>query len=535
MRRTLLSTLLGLGVMALPACTKDFLDINSHPYQPADLSADDYLLSSTFNKVAGAVISEDVNTAQFTEALLGGPAGGYFATAGSFQNTFDNFNPKNDWSRVLMHTDRIIPQLYTNLEKIETYARQTENQIPLAMALVMKVLTMHRVADTYGPIPYSKIEVGGKIEVPYDSQPEVYQHFFEDLDRALEIFRAHREERYVLSADYVYGGDILRWAKLANSLKLRLALRIVYADPAQAKTRAEEATHDALGLITDNADNARWDYFSTSVNPLYTAVRYNKPVFASHGGDTQAAADIICYMNGYADPRRAKYFTPSDWGEDYPYVGLRRGIIIPSLGDVGYRYSSPLIQSTDAVLWMNAAEVAFLRAEGQAVFGFDMGGRAEDFYNQGIRLSFAQWGVAGADAYLANSTAIPTAYRDPSGADSYAENLAQITIRWSEGASAEEKQERIITQKWIANWMLGMEAWADYRRTGYPRLMPATPAGNKSNGLVDSRLGLRRLPYPREEFAANGGKNVQEAIARYLGGPDQMATRLWWDAKPATR
>lgn len=534
MRHSLLPYILGLGLLSLSACTKDYIDINSHPYQPGDLSADDYLLGSTIGKVAGTVISEDVNTAQFTDCLLGGPAGGYFATAGSFQNTFDNFNPKNDWSRVLMRSDRIIPQLYTNLASIESYARQTENQIPLAIALVMKVAAMHRVADAYGAIPYSKIEVGGKIEVPYDSQPDVYKHFFEDLDKALSIFRAHRNERYVLAADYVYGGDILHWAKFANSLKLRLALRIVYADQALAKAKAEEAVRDDLGLITANTDNAKWNFFSTSVNPLYTATRYNKPTTASHGGDTQAAADIICYMNGYSDPRRAKYFTPSDWGAEYPYVGLRRGIIIPSLGDVGYKYSSPLIQSTDPVLWMNAAEVSFLRAEGKAIFGFDMGGSAEDFYNQGIRLSFAQWGVSGADAYLDNSTAIPSAYKDPSGADSYTDNLSTITIKWDEGASNEVKQERIITQKWIANWMLGNEAWADYRRTGYPRLMPATQAGNKSNGLVDSRLGMRRLPYPQEEFSANGGKNVKEAVARYLNGPDQLSTRLWWDAKPAS-
>lgn len=533
MRYSLLTPILGLGLLSLTACTKDYLDINSNPYQPASLVADDYLLGSTIGKVAGSVISNDVNTTQFTECLLGGVAGGYFASAGAFQNTFDNFNPKNDWSRVLMHSDKIIPQLYTNLDAIESYARQTDDQVPLAFALIMKVLAMHRVADAYGPIPYSKISVGGKIEVPYDSQPELYQHFFEDLDAALKILREHRGESYVLRDDYVYGGNIQRWAKLANSLKLRLALRIVYADQALAKAKAEEAVRDDLGLITDNADNAQWNFFATTVNPLYVATSYNRPLTATHGGDSQAAADIICYMNGYNDPRRAKFFTPSDWGAEYEYVGLRRGIIIPALGTVGYKYSSPLIQSTQPVLWMNAAEVAFLRAEAKAVFGFDMGGSAEDFYNQGIRLSFAQWGVAGADAYLQNNQLTPTAYRDPSGADSYPENLSLITIRWDEGATTEEKQERIITQKWIANWMLGNEAWADYRRTGYPRLMPATQAGNKSNGLVDSRLGIRRLPYPQEEFSSNGGRNVKEAIASYLHGPDAMSTRLWWDAKPA--
>ena len=95
-------------------------------------------------------------------------------------------------------------------------------------------------------------------------------------------------------------------------------------------------------------------------------------------------------MNGYKDNRREKFFTKSEWaGQDY--VGMRRGIVIPELKTTGHKYSGVNIAPTSPLYWMNAAEVAFLRAEGQAVFNFSMGGTAESFYNQGIRLSFEQW------------------------------------------------------------------------------------------------------------------------------------------------
>ena len=181
-------------------------------------------------------------------------------------------------------------------------------------------------------------------------------------------------------------------------------------------------------------------------------------------------------------------------------------------------------------MWMNAAEVAFLRAEGKAVFDFNMGGDAEGFYNEGIRLSFEQWGADGADAYMADEENVPETYVDPFSGQSYNEKLSTITVKWDEGATKEEKQERIIIQKWIANWMLGHEAWSDYRRTGYPHLIPATADGNKSGGVVDSKKGARRMPYPAEEYSSNLN-NVNEAVSKYLKGPDNMATDVWWACK----
>ena len=173
-------------------------------------------------------------------------------------------------------------------------------------------------------------------------------------------------------------------------------------------------------------------------------------------------------------------------------------------------------------MWMNAAEVAFLKAEG-ALRNWNMGGTAKEFYEQGVKLSFAQWGANGADAYLADNTSMPASYKDPAGLNTYSGATSQITIKWEDG-DFEKSLERIITQKWLANFPLGQEAWAEYRRTGYPMLMPVVV--NNSAGVVNSARGARRLAYPQEE-RLNNAENYVNAVG-LLGGADNMATDLWW-------
>ena len=532
MKRNLIINKLMLGTLALGlfSCTEKYFDINSNPYQPGNLSADDYALGSAMNNLASAVISSDVNTAQFTDCLLGGPCGGYFADSkAGWSATISNYNPTDDWTYVLMGSPEVIPVLYSNLNTIKIVSDNTNNPVPYAIASIIKVAAMDRVTDTYGPIPYTKIGEDGKISVPYDSQEAVYDAFFNELNVAIATLSDNKDAALVATADYVYGGDVQKWIKFANSLKLRLAMRIVYADEAKAKEMAESAVNQEFGVIEENADNAAWNYFGSVSNPLFTAVRYNED---TSGGDSHPAADIICYMNGYNDPRRANYFEPAKFSEGGTYVGLRRSINMQKADAYFSSYSRIKISSSDPIRWMNAAEVAFLRAEAVAVFGFNMNGTAEDFYNKGIRLSFEQYGLSGADAYLADATSKPQTYTDPAGLNSYPNTISEITIKWDEAADKEEKQERIITQKWIANWMLGHEAWADYRRTGYPKLIPATDEGNKSGGKVDSRRGARRMPYPAAEISGTNSANVAYAIANYLGGLDNMGTDVWWACKP---
>lgn len=517
----------------LMGCTGNYLNINTNPYEVSkeQTLTDGYAIGAAITALCGTVVSTDVNTAQFTDCLLGGPMGGYYSTTGAFEKTIDNYNATDDWTRVFMASDRIIPTLYSNLNELKNI---TEDPVTLAIAQTIKVAAMLRVTDTYGPIPYTQIGQGGKITVPYDSQEAVYDAMFAELDEVIATLTENKLSGISPNADPVYDGTAVKWCKFANSLKLRMAMRIVYADPVKAQKYAEEAVSHEIGVFVSNADNAtlRTVAFGDKGNPLYTAIKYNQPTGCNTGGDTHAAADIICYMNGYNDPRRPVYFIPSEF-EGFEYAGIRIRIEKPALNSVGRKYSGVNISPSDPLVWMNAAEVAFLKAEAKAVFDFNMGaGSAEEFYNEGVRLSFEQHNVAGYEAYIMDDTSRPASYIDPAGLNNYSSVLSDITIKWDEGAPVEKKQERIITQKWIANFNNGNEAWADYRRTNYPALMPASDAGNKSDGLVSSEFGARRMKYPLAEYT-NNGENVNAAVSQHLGGPDRMSTRLWWDCNPA--
>ncbi len=523
--------------LAMSACTGDYLDINSNQYQPGSLTADDYALGSSMTNLCGRVIPSDVNMCQLTDCLAGNVMGGYYADGnGNFTNSFAFYNPSNGWSRVLMEANQnsIIPTVYTNLSIVEGFAETAGDPVPLAIANIIKVAAMHRITDAYGPIPYTQIGFEGIILTPYDSQEDVYNAFFNDLDQSIATLNDNLGAALNPLIDEVYSGNVAKWVTFANSLKLRLAMRIAYANPTLAKQIAEQAVAD--GVMETNADNAAYRHYTQGGNPYFNAT-------IGYGNDSRPAADIICYMNGYNDPRRATYFTKSNWvdedgaylvnsnGVSAEYCGVRRGWATYARDGWALNMSVLGVQPTDPTMWLSAAEVAFIRAEGVAVFGWNMGGTAEELYNKGITLSFEYNGCSAAEAqaYLADATSVPAGYYDPSGANPYNGSLPAVTIAWDDNATVEQKQERIIIQKWIANYPLGNEAWADLRRTGYPKLIPV--AVNKSGGVVSSQLGPQRMPYPQEEYT-NNGANVQKAVADYLKGPDNMATKLWWACKP---
>lgn len=533
-----LTALCGLG-----ACTANYLEVNSNPYEVTrdQMEAKDYAVASGLSAMFGSVVSTDVNTAQFTDCLLGGTQGGYYADAnGGWITTISKYNPTDDWTRVFLYSDKIIPQLYSNMANVEGIS---DDPVIRAICKIVKVCVLNRVTDAYGPIPYSEIGSTGKIQVAYDDQAMVYSQMFDELDEAIALLDENIDTSITASADLVFDGTAVKWCRFANSMKLRLAMRVVYTDFTSSKgltprQLGEQAVAHPIGVIESNADNAQLSpkAFGKDGNPVYTACMYNTPNASVTGGDSHAAADIVCYMNGYGDPRREKYFSRAQFtGDNVPdYVGMRRGIAIPSLDKVGLLYSGVnFVEGMNTkIQWMNAAEIAFLKAEAAGVFGWNVGGDAKMFYEQGVRLSFEQWGVGGVDDYLAG-TSLPETYVDPNGgANSYSPQLSQLGVAWNDSASKAEMQERIIIQKWIANFHLGNEAWADFRRTGFPHLIPAmeSAVGNNNQGISNLLLGARRMPYPADEVT-NNPENYAKAV-ELLGGRDNMATRIWWDCNP---
>lgn len=513
MKKKILNIVLAAAVTPfLYCCTDNFEEYNTNPYEPHSLNP-----PMLFATMITTGINVQQNDNQMIDQMVAGPFSGYLTMANSWGGSnFNTFNQTESWNQIPFNTP--FEKFYSNYFKLETATGGKGHY--WAMAKLLRVNTMLRVTDCYGPIPYSQV-ANGKTAVAYDSQEDVYKHMFEDLDYAIQMLGEFVDEvgglKPLEGYDPVYNGDYNKWMRFANSLKLRLAVRISNVSPELARTKAEEAVKSTRGLIDTNDNNA-YVGVGAEPNPLW--------LVASSWGEIRINATIASYMKGYSDPRSAVYFTTSKLGGDSPYMGMRSGL--EGVKPATYSgYSMPNYEQKDDMLMFCAAETAFLRAEG-ALRGWDMGGSARDFYEQGVKLSFDQRKVSGADEYLANAVAVPEPFVDPvNPAKCNYTPKTKITIAWNEGASTEEKLERIITQKWIANFPLGFEGWADYRRTGYPEVFPSV--SNLSNGVIDTNRQLRRLPFPLSEKQGNSA-NVSAAVSM-LGGPDTGATDLWWAKK----
>jgi hypothetical protein len=392
-----------------------------------------------------------------------------------------------------------------------------------AIALILQVAEMHKITDIYGPVPFSQYGAGGT-SVAYDSQQDIYTALFAELDTAvsnLKTFIATYPGATPFARfDRVYSGDYTKWLKYANSLRLRLAMHIVKKDPVTAEAQALKAIAPADGgVFTSNADNAI----------IHDGGNNFLGVVCNQWDNARAGASVISYMASYNDPRLSQYFERSKFSGG-PYIGLKTGAIVHSLAE-GNMFSTVSFKNFDPLTGLNSlmnfSEVQFLLAEG-ALRGWDMGGTAKAYYEAGITSSMNQWGVGDKAAdYINDASSKPQPYIDPLEPLNNSPALSTSTIKWDEGATQEEKLERIITQKWIAIFPDGTESWANFRRTGYPRLFPVTASQNHSNGTIDTDIQIRRAPYPTSEYTSN--KTELEKGILLLGGPDNGGTRVWWD------
>ncbi|MDR2361205.1 MAG: SusD/RagB family nutrient-binding outer membrane lipoprotein [Prevotellaceae bacterium] len=510
---TLQWTCIAIVLLLLVACTGAFEDYNSHPYNPRskDLTPS-ATVGGLFEKMMYQMHHHQENDSQMVDQMVGDQYGGYFVTPTMWGgNNFSTYNQADNWNEIPFTTP--FPYLYSNWLAI---AEISEGRGYIyAWANIIRVAAMVRVTDTYGPMPYSQVG-GGKLSVAYDSEEDAYKNMIADLTNSVNVLEAFWASNSgatlpIAQYDIVYHGNFGQWVKFANSLKLRLAIRISNVAPEYAKTIGEEAV--AAGVFTSNSDNA---VLPSTDNPYRKA--------AADWGDLRFSADIASYMTGYSDPRLPFYATTASGGG---YRGVRMGVNTTAESKAEYAgFSQPNFTYASPMLVMNAAEVAFLKAEG-ALRGWNMGGTEQALYEQGITLSMSQYGITGTavTTYL-NSTAQPAAYTGLTAETNHAA-MSAITVKWDNAAPNEQKLERIITQKWIANYTLGFEAWSEYRRTGYPKLLPTV--SNLSGGTVDSDRGARRLRFPISEYNRNS-TNVQAAV-QMIGGQDLPSVDLWWAKK----
>ncbi|MGN6639670.1 MAG: SusD/RagB family nutrient-binding outer membrane lipoprotein [Mucilaginibacter sp.] len=514
-----------LFTLAMTACTKNFEKYNTNP-DALSSSQSASIASTAFGPMEQAIYSNY----QRAQNLSADGYSGYLQPGIAFSGDHNNltYAMVDGWNSTGFNDEYTMVMAPIHALAGTTNIK-TANPEMWAAALLIQVEAMDRVTDRFGPIPYSKVATS-LTTAPYDDQKSVYDQFFKQIDTAvanLKTYIAANPGKTTLGAsDYIYGGNYAEWLKFANSLRLRLAMRLSKVDAATAQQQAQKALSDSGGLLTTPADDAAIAQTGGRENDLHQ--------ISGDWNNTNMSAAIGSYLIGYNDPRLPIYFQPAQSGAGSAYagkwLGIRAGSIIGSNQSTYSNFAnvntSQTFLFTTPQLIMTAAEVWFLRAEA-ALRGWSAENVQTD-YETGITTSMTQWG-ASIGNYLSDATSTEADFTDPLNAANNAAALSTITIKWDNSATQEQKLERIITQKWLAIFPDGQEAWADYRRTGYPKLFPV--ANNFSGGTISTETQVRRLPYPASEYT-NNKPAVTQAVG-LLGGPDNGGTRLWWDVDKA--
>ena len=362
------------------------------------------------------------------------------------------------------------------------------------MALVYKSWMFANLTDNYGNIPYTEATKGktDQIFTPvYDNQQEVYDGILDGLRTANDLLK---EGMSIPGGDLLFDGDITKWRKLTNSLRLRYLMRV--SNKRDVSAEISQIVSDEP-IISSNADNGLMKYLSAQPNtwPIHT---YRVGSFDEY----RLSHTLESLLKGYADNRLFTWFRPTDatiGSANEVYAGMPNGLSennastynggalnVSRCGTI--LYEDP--NSVDAIV-MCYSEVQFILAE--AAQKNMISGDAQTYYENGVRASFVYWNV---DQEL----------------DTY---LAQ------DGVAFDGELETIITQKWISLFLTGYEGWYDYRRTGFPSAITPGPDNVNSN-----RVPVRFL-YPKEQQTLNGD-NYLDNIA--LIGEDEINVKGWWES-----
>ncbi|KXB80856.1 hypothetical protein HMPREF3034_01931 [Prevotella sp. DNF00663] len=499
---------------SLSSCTAGFEEANrpGNNASAEELGRDNYTIGSFLVQMQNAVFPEQENDFQMDEDLIGNYLARYmtYVNHGWNNANFATMNAPANWVRYPQKT--VAPKFTSAFNEVKRLSNGKKD-VNYAWALILRSQGILCMTDKYGPFTIG----AGKDGKEYSSQKDIYTQVVADLDEAISILKpltSNASFTANASFDKVYGGKFIKWMKFANSLKLRIAIRISGIEPEMAKKIGVEAVK--AGVIEKNDENLAIEY---TPHGLYkTSVEW---------GDSRACADIESYMTGFNDPRLAKYFKPV--GErkagSREIIGCRAGAKIGNKSVAGPLYSAANVTNSTKGIWLTAAEMWFCRAEGALMNWDGMGGSAKTLYEKAITISFQQWEAGDATNYLNNNYDKQATYEDADGGFGHnVGRVSTITVMWDDHESMERKMERLITQKWIALFPYGQEGWNEIRRTGYPKVFPV----DQNTGSYTIKVP-NRIPFSDTEITENP-ENLAKA-KELLQGPDTYATPMWWQKK----
>lgn len=418
-------------------------------------------------------------------------------------------------------------RLYQIREKLEENPADNVNKI--ALTRILRVYFYHQLTDVSGDVPYFEVLQPKQKEVnkkpKYDTQKSIYLDLFKELEEAAASLDGTKPT--FGSADIFYGGDVNKWKKFAYTLMMRLGMRLTKVDEGLAKTWVQKAI--AGGVITDDSGTAYISY-GTVAGSLNEKIRgWITGNYNTQGGDNieggKYAATFINHMKNTKDPRLAAMsvvWVPEGNGKYHAdaSMDIQRGMINASLNTRPvdfdtYSQPSPLLLNEAAPIVIMAPAEAYLLLAEAGIRGW-YNGSVEEAYTNAVKAAMRQWALWGErQGFSGNiSTAQIT---------SYIQNNPFLSA-----GTFEEKLEQISVQKWVSMFGDDYEVYANWRRTGYPKLMPVNYPGNVTGGQM-----FRRFSIPLNENLTNKN-NYLEALQRQgfsESTNDNLTTRVWWDKK----
>jgi hypothetical protein len=471
-----LTLLTALAIAMVSSCKKDLEKVNQNP-NAAQNAQPDYLLTAAIKTSADTYwgTNNNMNSSllfvQYWSKIQYTDADRYIFSNNDFQELWTTGYSKS----------------IVNLNTITKLADQQENSNYKGTALVLRSWIFSLLTDAYGSIPYKQAaQIDEYLTPVYDSQKVVYVGLLDDLKAAQAALDPAGK---VIQGDVLYKNNIALWKKFANSLRLRIALRIADREPVIAKQVLTDIQAEGGDFISSNTETAQLVYLSSpNQNPISN-------LFDTRD-DYRISKTITDQLFTLSDPRLPVYAAKTQVATPQTYVGIPNGLLVGDASNLGFSktskpgtyFTSP---SAPAVI-ISYAEVLFDRAEA-AARGFTTEDPAA-LYQQAIKASLSQYAIA---------------------EDTIAAYIAQPAVQYDNS----NFRKSIGTQKWIALFGQGLEAFAEWRRLDYPQLQPAVA------GVLNGALPLRFI-YPGTEQSLNGA-NYKAAVAQQ--GADLLTTKLWFD------
>ncbi|RAJ08919.1 SusD-like starch-binding protein associating with outer membrane [Chitinophaga skermanii] len=510
MKRNTLKYLIAFATVtaSLAACDKGFESMNIDPNASGKPT-----VNFLFTKAQLLDFNADNTVNYFTNTLNCGNMIQHFSTFKILSGVGDKYTT-NDLYQGLYFTNTY--QAYINpLKDIIRYTNNEADANKNAVARIWLVYNMHRLTDLYGDVPYTQAGLGYTETIfspKYDKQSEIYPQMLQELKDAATQLNASKTT--FGSADIIFKGDVAQWKKFAYSLMLRLSMRLTKRDAALAEKWAKEAI--AGGVILNDADNAIMKYAegpqNLNRNPFAFQARFKEYTSNAYGATNneggKLSKTLIDFLKNNNDPRLAVYAavwvgTSQDTAAA-KQKGMPNGLEAEPTGFVTYsepnqntvfRFDAPAFVLTNA-------EMNFLLAEASLRNWYS--GNAAALYKAGVEASLRLCGLYGAGGVIS-----------PAKITEYA------NARTFPATGLDAQMNEIHTQMWVLMFANEYEAFANWRRTGYPVLTPTKFSANETNGTIP-----RRLRYPQTEMGING-TNYYDALKNQ--GADLLITRVWWD------